>query len=67
MPADKRFTLGQTISVQLIVQDEDWGRIEVVPVWVNLFGMEKEEMPHGTFLRLIKTGPKFERKLAAVK
>jgi hypothetical protein len=67
LPVDKRFGLGQAVSIQIFVKGEDWGKIEVLSVWANIHGPEKEDIPRGIFLRLIKAESEFERKLAAVK
>ena len=66
LPGPKSYVMGETLHVDVIVKEELWGSVDVVPVWHNLYGLEAELLPRGIFLRLVKSDQTFERKLAAL-
>lgn len=63
LPEKKKIKLGQEIEIEVNVEGEAWGKVWVVAVWKNLFGLVDENTPRGVFLRLIKAEQPFERKI----
>ncbi|GAU09677.1 hypothetical protein DPF_2408 [Desulfoplanes formicivorans] len=66
LPGTRSYVMGETLQVDVFVMNEHWGRVEVVPVWHNLYGVVSELTPRGIFLRLIKSDQTFDRKLASL-
>ncbi|WP_462323852.1 hypothetical protein [Desulfoplanes sp.] len=66
LPGPKSYIMGETLQVDVLVKGEQWGSVEVIPVWHNLYGVESDLVPRGIFLRIVKSDQTFERKLAGL-
>ncbi len=66
LPGPSSYALGKAMQMEVMVKGEPWGKVEVIPVWQNLYGVESEATPKGIFLRLVKSDKCFEEHLAAL-
>ncbi len=63
LPPKYDMPLGQEVDLEVLVQDEKWGRARMLPIWSNRYGPNTEATPQGVFLRLIRADDALERRL----
>ncbi len=66
LPASTRINLGETINLNVTVQGEQWGQVEVTPVWANRDVRNDPEIPLGIFLRRMSADRGFDRQINAL-
>jgi Tfp pilus assembly protein PilZ len=63
LPEKRKFVMGESFSMDIRVQDEEWGSVEVALAWHNAHGMNTEQTPRGAFLALVHADGSFRKKL----
>lgn len=66
LPGQQKLKIGQLLDAEVIVEGENWGKVQLVVVWMNQHGLNSELTPKGLFLRLLTSGPDFQRKVAGL-
>jgi len=63
IPGEQEFALGREMNMVLIIEKKMWGTLKMVPVWANIFGPPSQELPRGTFFRLLSCDRELEKKI----
>ena len=63
LPEKRKFVMGEPFKIDVRVQEEQWGSVEVALAWYNINGMNTEQTPRGVFLALLQADGSFRKKL----
>ena len=63
LPGRRDFEFGKTVKMDIRVQGEEWGTVEVALAWFNAHGMNSEQTPRGAFMALVHADGAFRKKL----
>ena len=63
LPEKRKFVMGEPFKMEICVQGEAWGTVEVALAWYNAHGMNNEQTPRGAFLALVHGDGAFRKRL----